>query len=113
MFTQSVCILTDSFCWRNPSTTAKETNKKPESRMGHTTVYDPVLRCIYLYGGSKNLQWFNDIHMLCCDEWEWNVVKVSTAVVILAKQISRNQSFVLKTGRNRKETAFSVIYRTN
>ena len=65
-------------CWQNPSTTAKAGGaNKPESRMGHTAVYDPTLRCVYLYGGSKNLKWFSDIHMLCCDEWEWQVFNVS------------------------------------
>ena len=39
-------------------------------------MYDPTVRCIYLYGGSKNKKWFNDVHMLDVDEWKWQVVQV-------------------------------------
>ena len=49
----------------------------PELRMGHTATYDPTMRCIYVFGGSKNLKWFNDIHVLDIDEWKWELVKVS------------------------------------
>ena len=52
------------------------TGQKSEHRMGHTAVYDPTVRCIYLYGGSKNKKWFNDVHMLDVDEWKWQVVQV-------------------------------------
>jgi hypothetical protein len=48
--------------------------------MGHTAVYDPTVRCIYLYGGSKSLKWFNDVHILDLDEWKWQVVKVITTL---------------------------------
>ena len=44
--------------------------------MGHTSTYDPKLRCIYVFGGSKNLQWFHDVHMLDVDEWKWQLLKV-------------------------------------
>ena len=49
---------------------------KPESRMGHSVVYDPLLRTIYLYGGSKKLKWFSDVYTLDTDEWEWKVIEV-------------------------------------
>lgn len=44
--------------------------------MGHTATYDPTVRCIYIYGGSKNLKWFNDVHALDVDEKMWQLVKV-------------------------------------
>ena len=44
--------------------------------MGHTAVFDPTVRCIYVFGGSKNLKWFNDVHVLDIDEWTWQLVKV-------------------------------------
>lgn len=51
-------------------------SQKPEYRMGHTATYDPKLRCIYVYGGSKNQRWFHDVHMLDLEEWKWTLLKV-------------------------------------
>ena len=61
--------------WRAPDTSAQ--GPKPESRMGHTAVYDPTVRCIYVFGGSKNKRWFNDVHVLDVDNWKWQAVKAS------------------------------------
>ena len=47
--------------------------------MGHSVVYDPLVRAIYLFGGSKKLKWFNDVHVLDTDEWEWKLVEVSNS----------------------------------
>ena len=44
--------------------------------MGHTATYDPMVRCIYVFGGSKNTRWFHDVHVLDVDEWKWQLVKV-------------------------------------
>ncbi|XP_048737500.2 uncharacterized protein LOC125652374 isoform X2 [Ostrea edulis] len=52
-------------------------SQKPEYRMGHTATYDPKLRCIYVYGGSKNQRWFHDVHMLDVEEWKWTLLKVA------------------------------------
>ncbi|XP_062617879.1 kelch domain-containing protein 2-like [Saccostrea cucullata] len=52
-------------------------SQKPEYRMGHTATYDPTLRCIYVYGGSKNQRWFHDVHMLDVQEWKWTLLKVA------------------------------------
>lgn len=49
--------------------------------MGHTAVYDPTVRVIYLFGGSKNLKWFSDVHILDVDEWKWQIVKVISWVM--------------------------------
>lgn len=48
--------------------------------MGHTATYDPKLRCIYVYGGSKNQRWFHDVHMLDLEEWKWSLLKVELLV---------------------------------
>ncbi|XP_060082991.1 uncharacterized protein LOC132562268 [Ylistrum balloti] len=61
--------------WRCPE--LKSETQKPEYRMGHTASYDPMVNCIYVYGGSKNLKWFHDVHMLDIDEWKWQQLKVS------------------------------------
>ena len=50
--------------------------------MGHTATYDPTVRCVYIYGGSKNLKWFHDVHMLDLDEWKWQLLKVSGMLCI-------------------------------
>ncbi|KAK6181102.1 hypothetical protein SNE40_009033 [Patella caerulea] len=55
----------------------KSDNQKPEYRMGHSAIYDPMVRCIYIYGGSKNLKWFKDVHSLDVDEWKWQLVKAN------------------------------------
>lgn len=52
-------------------------SQKTEYRMGHTATYDPTARCIYVFGGSKNLKWFHDVHMLDVEEWKWQLVKVN------------------------------------
>lgn len=62
--------------WRDQEITSEIPNQKPEYRMGHTATYDPTLRCVYVYGGSKNLKWFHDVHMLDVDEFKWQLLKV-------------------------------------
>ena len=62
--------------WQPVKTSMPDSKIKPESRMGHSVVYDPLLRTIYLYGGSKKLKWFSDVYTLDTDEWEWKVIEV-------------------------------------
>lgn len=66
--------------WRTPDTTAE--GQKPEARMGHTAVYDPTVCCIYVFGGSKQKRWFNDVHILDVDNWKWQAVKVGTSELL-------------------------------
>ncbi|XP_064645682.1 RING finger protein B-like isoform X2 [Lineus longissimus] len=66
---------TDSKKWT--SDTPASEGQRPELRMGHSATYDPTVRCVYIYGGSKNKKWFNDVHMLDLDEWKWQLVKAS------------------------------------
>lgn len=66
---------TETRKWRCPNTFSE--GQKPEYRMGHTATYDPMVRCIYVFGGSKNTRWFHDVHILDVDEWKWQLVKVS------------------------------------
>lgn len=61
--------------WKQLET--KSEGPRPDLRMGHTATYDPTVRCIYIYGGSKNLKWFNDVHALDVDEKMWQLVKVT------------------------------------
>lgn len=48
----------------------------PEARTGHTAVYDPESCRIYVFGGSKNKKWFNDVHILDTEAWRWRSVEV-------------------------------------
>lgn len=48
----------------------------PEARIGHTSVYDPDSRRIFVFGGSKNKKWFNDVHILDTRSWKWTMVEV-------------------------------------
>lgn len=50
--------------------------QKPEYRMGHTATYDSTMRCIYIFGGSKNSRWFHDVHVYDLDENKWTLAKV-------------------------------------
>ena len=68
--------------WDKPETDVM-TGQKPEARMGHTAVYDPTMRCIYVYGGSKNIKWFSDVHVLELDNMKWQLVKVRFTLVYL------------------------------
>jgi len=56
--------------------------QKPEYRMGHTATYDPIVRCIYVFGGSKNTRWFHDVHMLDIEEWKWQLLKVELIALL-------------------------------
>ncbi|KAM4017256.1 kelch domain-containing protein 2-like [Anomaloglossus baeobatrachus] len=47
----------------------------PEARTGHTAVFDPESRRIYMFGGSKNQKWFNDVHILDTVAWRWRSVE--------------------------------------
>ncbi|XP_013412282.1 acyl-CoA-binding domain-containing protein 5 [Lingula anatina] len=68
-------LQTETKQWRPLKTTSVGPN--PEARMGHTATYDPVMRCIYIYGGSKNVKWFSDVHVLELDELKWQLVKAN------------------------------------
>lgn len=48
----------------------------PEARIGHTAIYDPDSRRIFVFGGSKNKKWFNDVHILDTQSWKWTMVEV-------------------------------------
>ncbi|KAL8619653.1 hypothetical protein ACOMHN_019708 [Nucella lapillus] len=50
--------------------------QKPENRMGHTATYDPTMRCIFIFGGSKNSRWFHDVHVYDLEENKWTLAKV-------------------------------------
>ncbi|XP_018420476.1 PREDICTED: rab9 effector protein with kelch motifs-like [Nanorana parkeri] len=52
----------------------------PEARTGHTTVFDPESRRIYVFGGSKNKKWFNDVHILDTEAWRWRSVEAQGKV---------------------------------
>lgn len=60
--------------WIEAETLAE--GQTPEARVGHTAVYDPDTRRIFLFGGSKNTRWFNDIHILDTQNWKWTMVEV-------------------------------------
>ncbi|KAJ0055839.1 hypothetical protein NL108_013813, partial [Boleophthalmus pectinirostris] len=56
----------------------------PETRMGHTAVYDPDSSRIFVFGGSKNKTWFNDMHILDTRSWRWTMVEAQGKVPPLA-----------------------------
>ncbi|XP_015767517.1 PREDICTED: acyl-CoA-binding domain-containing protein 4-like [Acropora digitifera] len=46
-----------------------------DRRIGHTVTYDPDKKVLYVYGGSKNKRWFNDVNVLDLQENTWTAVK--------------------------------------
>lgn len=52
----------------------------PEARIGHTSVFDPASKRIFVFGGSKNKKWFNDVHILDTQSWKWTMVEVCVCV---------------------------------
>lgn len=55
----------------------------PEARIGHTAIYDPDSRRIFVFGGSKNKKWFNDVHILDTQSWKWTMVEVCVFVLLV------------------------------
>ncbi|CAF89400.1 unnamed protein product, partial [Tetraodon nigroviridis] len=53
---------TEDMFWVAAETLAE--GPTPEARIGHTSVYDPDSGRIFVFGGSKNKKWFNDVHIL-------------------------------------------------
>lgn len=51
----------------------------PEARIGHSAVFDPDSKRIFVFGGSKNKKWFNDVHILDTRSWRWTMVEVRKA----------------------------------
>ncbi|KAM4723072.1 uncharacterized protein WCC33_009289 [Rhinophrynus dorsalis] len=56
----------------------------PETRTGHTATFDPDSHRIYVFGGSKNRKWFNDVHILDTKAWRWRSVEARGKVPPLA-----------------------------
>ncbi|XP_036002484.1 kelch repeat-containing protein [Fundulus heteroclitus] len=70
----------------------------PEARIGHSAVFDPDSRRIFVFGGSKNRKWFNDVHILDTQSWRWTMVEAQGKVPPLAYHscsMFRGELFVL------------------
>lgn len=68
-----VCA-TEDLSWVAAETLAE--GPTPEARIGHTSAYDPDSGRIFVFGGSKNKKWFNDVHILDTRSWKWTMVEV-------------------------------------
>lgn len=73
MLTLCLCP-TEDMSWVAAETLAE--GPTPEARIGHTAIYDPDSRRIFVFGGSKNKKWFNDVHILDTQSWKWTMVEV-------------------------------------
>ncbi|KAM4537474.1 kelch repeat-containing protein [Odontesthes bonariensis] len=88
-------------CTEDTSWVAAETlaeGPTPEARIGHTAIYDPESRRIFVFGGSKNKKWFNDVHILDTQSWKWSMVEAQGKVPPLAYHscsMFRGELFVL------------------
>ncbi|CAI5668502.1 unnamed protein product [Oreochromis niloticus] len=75
-------LCTEDMSWVAAETLAE--GPTPEARIGHTAVYDPDSRRIFVFGGSKNKKWFNDVHILDTQSWKWTMVEAQGKVPPLA-----------------------------
>ncbi|XP_061525417.1 kelch repeat-containing protein isoform X2 [Phycodurus eques] len=89
-------LRTEDLSWAPAETPAR--GPTPEARIGHTAVYDPCSERIFVFGGSKNKKWFNDVHVLDTQSWKWTVVEARGKVPPLAYHscnLFRGELFVL------------------
>ncbi|XP_028848545.1 kelch repeat-containing protein [Denticeps clupeoides] len=75
-------LCTEDLSWVPAETLAE--GPTPEARIGHTATYDPESRRIFVFGGSKNKKWFNDMHILDTQSWRWSMVEAQGKVPPLA-----------------------------
>uniref|UniRef100_A0A3B4YMY8 Kelch repeat-containing protein n=1 Tax=Seriola lalandi dorsalis TaxID=1841481 RepID=A0A3B4YMY8_SERLL len=89
-------LCTEDMSWVAAETLAE--GPTPEARIGHTAVYDPDSKRIFVFGGSKNKKWFNDVHILDTQSWKWTMVEAQGKVPPLAYHscsMFRGELFVL------------------
>ncbi|KAM9335589.1 kelch repeat-containing protein [Symphorus nematophorus] len=89
-------LCTEDMSWVAAETLAE--GPTPEARIGHTAIYDPDSRRIFVFGGSKNKKWFNDVHILDTQSWKWTMVEAQGKVPPLAYHscsMFRGELFVL------------------
>lgn len=76
---QTKCLLpAGRASWSQPSSSC---GTGADRRMGHSVCYDPQSKVIFVYGGSKNKRWFNDVHKLDTTTWTWAALKVTDHVI--------------------------------
>ncbi|TWW63359.1 kelch repeat-containing protein [Takifugu flavidus] len=89
-------LCTEDLSWLAAETLAE--GPTPEGRIGHTSVYDPDSQRIFVFGGSKNRKWFNDVHILDTRSWKWTMVEAQGKVPPLSYHscsLFRGELFVL------------------
>ncbi|KAG9346472.1 hypothetical protein JZ751_006783 [Albula glossodonta] len=89
-------LCTEDMSWVPAETMAE--GPTPEARIGHTATFDPESKRIFIFGGSKNKKWFNDVHILDTQTWRWTMVEAQGKVPPLAYHscsLFRGELFVL------------------
>ncbi|KAK5608418.1 hypothetical protein CRENBAI_025924 [Crenichthys baileyi] len=89
-------LCTEDMSWVTAETLAQ--GPTPEARIGHSAVFDPDSKRIFVFGGSKNKKWFNDMHILDTKSWRWTMVEAQGKVPPLAYHscsMFRGELFVL------------------
>uniref|UniRef100_A0A3P9MVT3 Kelch repeat-containing protein n=1 Tax=Poecilia reticulata TaxID=8081 RepID=A0A3P9MVT3_POERE len=89
-------LCTEDLSWVAAETLAE--GPTPEARIGHSAIFDPDSKRIFVFGGSKNKKWFNDVHILDTQSWRWTMVEAQGKVPPLAYHscsMFRGELFVL------------------
>nr|XP_054758549.1 rab9 effector protein with kelch motifs-like [Lytechinus pictus] len=66
---------TETGGWTVPE--IESSSDKFPSRMGHTATFDRDLNSVFVFGGSKNLRWFSDMHILDLATMKWSLVEAA------------------------------------
>lgn len=99
---------TEDMSWVAAETLAE--GPTPEARIGHTATYDPESRRIFVFGGSKNKKWFNDVHILDTQSWKWTMVEVSVCVCFYLFVISPSLQLVLTSSSSLVSSRLKVKF---
>ncbi|XP_051725386.1 rab9 effector protein with kelch motifs isoform X1 [Ctenopharyngodon idella] len=56
----------------------------PPSAQGHTATFDPESKVVYVYGGLRDGQRYNDIYVLDTKTWKWKLISAKGNIPSLA-----------------------------
>ncbi|XP_071832565.1 uncharacterized protein [Apostichopus japonicus] len=61
--------------WKVPE--VEHIPSRPDLRTGHTVAYDEILKLVYVFGGSKNVRWYNDLFVLDVTKNKWSLIETT------------------------------------
>lgn len=74
-------LYSDGDFWFPMSSAASEA--EPTCARGHTATYDPDSKAVFVYGGLRENQRYNELHILNTLTWKWKNVTVGLTRMLL------------------------------